>query len=421
MTILRTNEVSPTHRGHIPSLDGIRGLAILMVLGAHLFASNSAMGGRLTRFVGDFLGYGLFGVDLFFVLSGFLITGVLVDSLESPNFFKNFYSRRVLRIFPLYYGVLLVLFALTPALALHWDGMAWPFVLYLQTLHPSQLSRFSPGSGLSLTHFWSLAIEEQFYMVWPAVVFWVRDRRKLLLATLALSAFALTLRMVMVGAGVGGVVIHMTTITRSDSLLLGGTLALLYRSSHWSRILKVAPWGFLTAAVIVAGSIKFFDREFLPFPPYSTPMRYWIDGGRYTVLALGAGCLIAWALRPDSTCQQFFSSRWMRFFGRYSYGIYVLHVLMLPVLLGQQRAAIEHLTHSKLLAVVGAGLSTFVLSVAAAVLSFHLYEKPFLRLKRYFDYQPGHMRSRASQLRLSRRMTADLIESEDCTRVVSLR
>ncbi len=410
-----------SRNGHVPALDGIRGLAILMVLGSHLFASNSAMSGRVTRFVGDVLGYGHFGVDLFFALSGFLITGVLVDGLDDPHFFKNFYIRRVLRIFPLYYGVLIVLFALTPMLALRWHGMGVLFVLYLQTLHPAELSRFTPGSGVSLSHFWSLAIEEQFYMVWPAVVFWVRDRRTLLLTTIGLSVFALALRLVMVGVGVPGLAIHMATITRADSLLLGGALALLYRSENWERMRKFAPYGFLASAVLVCASIKFFDREFLPYPPYTLAMRFWIDGGRYTAVGLGAVCLIALALRPGSTYERFFKGRIMRFFGKYSYGIYVLHVLLLPVLLGRQRAAIEHLTHSKLLAVAGAGFSTLLLSIAAAVISFHFYEKPFLRLKRFFEYRPERKQPPNLRVMVSRRMPADLVSSEDRARVVSLR
>ena len=409
------------HSGHLFPLDGIRGLAILMVLGSHLFASNSAMSGRVTRFVGDFMGYGHLGVDLFFALSGFLITGVLVDGLDDPHFFKNFYIRRVLRIFPLYYGVLIVLFALTPLLALRWHGMAALFTLYLQTLHPAELSRFSPGSGISLSHFWSLAIEEQFYMVWPAVVFWVRDRRALLLTTLGCSAFALALRLVLVGAGVEGLAIHMATITRADSLLLGGTLALLYRSNQWGRVLKIAPFGFFATAVVVCASIKFFDREFLPSPPYSLPMRFWVDGARYTVVGFGATCLIAWSLRPASACRRFFEGRTMRFFGKYSYGIYVLHVLLLPVLLGRQRAAIEHLTHNKLLAVAGAGFSTLLLSIAAAVVSFHFYEKPFLRLKRFFHYHPERKPPLNLRVMSPRRTAADLVSSEDRVRAVSLR
>lgn len=421
MTPSRITAVHVPHGRHIPSLDGVRGLAILMVLGSHLFASNSAMSGPVVRLVGDFLGYGLFGVDLFFVLSGFLITGVLVDSLDGADFFKNFYARRALRIFPLYYGVLLVLLVLTPILALHWRGMGWLFVFYVQTLRPHTLGNFTPGRGIGLNHFWSLAIEEQFYLVWPAVVFWVRDRRVLLITTLAGSGFALLLRLALVSAGVSGIAIHMCTFTRADSLLLGGALALGYRTSWWPRMLRFAPWGFAAAAVTVLASVKFFDREFYPYPPYSLPMRLWIDGGRYTALAIAGACLIAWALRPGSWGERMFEAGWMRFFGKYSYGIYVLHMLFLSTLLGRQRAAIEHLTHSKLLAVAGAGFSTLVLSIVAAVLSFHFYEKPFLRLKRLFQDAPPRRSQGKPRLLTTRRMARDLVNSEDCTRAVSLR
>lgn len=408
------------HRGHMPSLDGIRGLAILMVLCTHLFWSNYATGGPLLRLIGDSLRYGFFGVDLFFVLSGFLITGILVDSLDDPGYFKNFYSRRALRIFPLYYGVLIALFLITPILSLHWRGMGWLFVFYLQTMRPEELSNFSPGSGIGLNHFWSLAVEEQFYLVWPALVFWIKDRRRLLVASLAISTAALLLRLVLIGAGTNELLIHMTTVTRADSLLLGGVLALLYRSSVWQKILQLAPFGFAVAALTVVGSIRFFDREFFPAPPYTTTMKLWVEGGRYTVLAFGGACLIAWSLRAGSVCERFFEGRVLRFFGKYSYGIYILHVLLLPILLARQRAAIEHLTHSKLLGVAGAGLSTLGLSVAAAVVSFNFYEKPFLRLKRYFAYQPERKTARTPRL-VGRRIAADLVSSKDRERVASLR
>ncbi len=407
-------------RGHLPALDGVRGLAILMVLGAHMFSSNSAANGRVATFLGDLLNYGFFGVDLFFVLSGFLITGVLVDSLDDSGYFSKFYSRRALRIFPLYYGVLLVLLVLTPVLHFHWEGMGWLLGLYLQNLRPEQLTGFQPGPGTNLTHFWSLAIEEQFYFVWPAVVFFVRDRRKLLTVTLAVSASALVLRLLLLGAGVSDNLIRMSTFTRADTLLLGGALALLYRSELWPRVLRLAPYGFWAALLVILGSIKLFGREFFPLAPYPRTMEFWIYGPRYTLLALASACLLACALTPVSTCKRLFEAPVMRFFGRYSYGIYVLHAVLLPLLLGTQRAAIVHLTHSKLLGVFGAGISTLALSIVAAYLSFHLYEKPFLRLKQYVAYAPKRAERRSVEEVPVGRPALDLVDSKSYIHEVSL-
>ena len=356
-----------------------------MVICFHGFESNYEAGGALVRFVGYLLSYGIFGVDLFFVLSGFLITGILFDSLGDSGFFRKFYARRALRIFPLYYGVLLVCFALTYPLHLHWNGMGWLLLVYLQNLHPHAFDNFTPGSGIGLYHFWSLAVEEQFYLVWPAVVFFVRGKRGLLVTTLAAFAGALFLRLSLLAGGVSAIDIHVTTICRADSLLLGGSLAMLYRSRSWPRVLQVAPWGFLGAASIVVASIFLIEFRLALHPLLG---RFWISGLRYSVLAIGFTCLLAWSLRPKSMCQWVFQHKWLRFLGKckYSYGIYVLHVLALSAFALPLRAAILQATHSKLLAVVIAGVVSLMIGILAAYVSYHLYEKPFLRLKHLFDY-----------------------------------
>ncbi len=131
-----------------------------MVILSHAFKSNYETQGPLINFVGQVLYYGYFGVDLFFVLSGFLITGILYDSRQDDGYFRKFYARRALRILPLYYGVLIVCLLLTHPLHLHWGDMGWLLMLYLQNLHPMKIMDFSPGAGIGLYHFWSLAVEE---------------------------------------------------------------------------------------------------------------------------------------------------------------------------------------------------------------------------------------------------------------------
>jgi peptidoglycan/LPS O-acetylase OafA/YrhL len=369
-------------RGHLRSLDGIRGLAILMVLASHGFESNYLTGNFLIRFIGDFFYYGLFGVDLFFVLSGFLITGILVDSLSDQRFFTKFYARRILRIFPLYYGVLIALLLLTPGLP--WHGTGWILAAYLQNFFPASIDAHAPSPNFGLFHFWSLAVEEQFYLVWPAIVFFIRGKQKLFYATLILSGGALLLRLALLAHGSSSLSIHNNTLCRIDSLLIGGALALLYRSRHWPRVLQLAPWGFLVATAILVFSIVILPLE----PIESGPALYWVRGFRYDVLSLGFACLIAWALRPQSIVRRLFEIAPMRFLGKYSYGIYVLHGIFLFFLIRHFRAIIVASTHSRLLAVVGAGCLAIAISIVAAWLSYQLFEKHFLRLKRFFDYAP---------------------------------
>ena len=143
------------------------------------------------------LPYGWAGVDVFFVLSGFLITGILYETRDDTYRIRNFYIRRTLRIFPLYYGVLLAIFLLTPLMhwAWTWQWIAWPLYLgnFLRFLYPHLnngfvatfadahlVSRAYPRFDLRLGHFWTLCVEEQFYLLWPWIVFTVRDRRKLI-------------------------------------------------------------------------------------------------------------------------------------------------------------------------------------------------------------------------------------------------
>jgi len=363
---------------HLFPLDGIRGLAILMVVCSHLFRGNTADSGLSIRVLGKVLDHGAWGVDLFFVLSGFLITGILVDTRNDRNFLKNFYARRTLRIFPLYYGVLALLAVLTPFLHLDWGHMGWLLVFYLQNLDVAALMRFSPRSHIELTHFWSLAVEEQFYLLWPAVVLAIGARRRLLQVTVWVSVLALLLRMVLVTIGTDWLQVHVSVVTRADALLLGGALALLYRSARWPLVLRWAPAVFASCFLsAVVGSVWCGHHG-------GRMLAYWL-GLEATLLALSACGLIAWALRPGGLVGQVFELRWITFFGKYSYGIYVWHLVALGYLLEFFRPLLFELTHSKALALAGAGLLSFALSVGVAWLSFQYFEKPFTRLKRYFE------------------------------------
>ena len=195
--------------------------------------------------------WGWTGVDLFFVLSGFLITGILYDTRDLPGRVRTFYVRRTLRIFPLYYGVLLLLVLLTPLMHWQWSAFWWAWPAYLgnylrflqfghatpalqQAMFGQLTSGTAAGVVVYMGHFWSLCVEEQFYLVWPWVVFAVRDRRRLMacciaavvvtpIARVAIAAVAPPFFMVPL---VGTVVL---TPLRADALLLGGLIALLLR------------------------------------------------------------------------------------------------------------------------------------------------------------------------------------------------
>ncbi|MCA9001464.1 MAG: acyltransferase, partial [Planctomycetes bacterium] len=221
---------------HLPALDGVRGLAIILVMIQHFFPFND----RGTSLLDDVV-FGLanrcwMGVDLFFVLSGFLITGILWRSRGKAHYFRNFYMRRVLRIFPAYYLLLAIFFLLLPAL-----GNA-ALDAYLADSAPDAIWHWTYLSNFRIAWrgewyeqlipnvFWSLAIEEQFYMVWPAVV-WLLSRRALYGLCTLLFCLALALRWhLAVDPDVNWVTRFVLTPTRMDGLVLGSLLALIYQS-----------------------------------------------------------------------------------------------------------------------------------------------------------------------------------------------
>ena len=169
-------------RGHLPALDGVRGLAVLGVLLLH-FIGNMQPQDALERALVTVTKYGSYGVELFFVLSGFLITGILYDARNKPHYFRNFYMRRLLRIFPLYYGVLALVFLVAPLIPLLQgptldylvERQAWAW-LYAVNIY---IAKHGDWSLSYLDHFWSLAIEEHFYLFWPLVVFLLARRPRL--------------------------------------------------------------------------------------------------------------------------------------------------------------------------------------------------------------------------------------------------
>ena len=161
------------------SLDGWRGVAILLVFVRHYFLTTNAHTWWLKGLSGV-ASAGWIGVDLFFVLSGFLITGILLDTRGHKRYFLNFYARRTLRIFPLYYGVLFGALALTPFLHLQWRVGDITHFLYIDNISV----QFNPAlmkvmPWLNLDAMWSLAVEEQFYLLWPAIILVIVPRKPL--------------------------------------------------------------------------------------------------------------------------------------------------------------------------------------------------------------------------------------------------
>ncbi len=365
---------------HVPALDGVRGLAILGVLYCHLFWSNPyPVGSPLIRFFAQARAAGWIGVDLFFVLSGFLITGILYDTLPSLHFFRNFYARRVLRIFPLYYGFLLLLFLITSLRGEHWTHAIFGYLTYTENLSLTG-QPLTDASWVNINHFWSLAIEEQFYLVWPLLVFLLKTRRRIAIAALIGVLVSLGIRTGFVLSGF--TVSHPYSIygwtpARLDGLCLGAILAMAIRSRFRQQVIAWSLPMLLTCCVLL-GIVWHFDPAFevLEQPMFST----W----GLTLLAFAFTSLIAVCLKPGGFLQQLVSVRVLRFFGRYSYGLYVYHYTIASLIIYRLRPELLGRFGSKAISVIIPGLIATAVSVIVAWCSYTFYESRFLRLKEHF-------------------------------------
>ena len=368
-----TEHTASANRAYYPALDGLRGFAFLGVFLHHYMA---------------FL-YGWAGVDIFFVLSGFLITGILYDTRDDPHRARNFYIRRTLRIFPLYYGVLLIIFLLTPIAhwAWTWQWIAWPLYLgnFLRFLYPhldndfirhfanaALVSRAWPHVELRLGHFWTLCVEEQFYLIWPWIVFTIRDRRKLIVICVTCivlvpfaRAFAVTH---MPAALVTGEVVFHATPFRFDTLMFGALVALIYRGAHRDLMQRVAQY-ILPIAVLCAFSVAIHRLRFHSYT-YPAALSTWV----LTLIAIFSAALLLRTLIPGTVPYRLFNLRWLRALGTISYGAYVFHDIAHGLVAG-----FTNQEYGLRLAAWAFGL-TMVLAIA----SYRYYESPILRLKDRF-------------------------------------
>jgi peptidoglycan/LPS O-acetylase OafA/YrhL len=367
--------------GRVLVLDGVRGLAIALVMGVH-FLGDATAANRLERALVWLGNQGTAGVDLFFVLSGYLITGILFDARESPRYYTDFYMRRFLRIFPLYYGVLALLFLLLP--------LARPLPAGLKESASHQAWLWLYGTNIYeairrewafpyLSHFWSLAIEEHFYLLWPLVVR-TFSRRTLVRICLACLAASLLLRSTLWFLGAGPIAVYVLTPCRLDTLCMGGLLALLSRGPRGVEVLAGPSRKIGLAAVAGLLAVQLWHMATSKLEWLSMPLRW-------TFYALAFGALImALVTSSGGVLRRLFESRGLCFLGKYSYGLYVFHGIIgfafLETRLQQRLTAAtdSHLVGMLLQAVLGVCLSLVV-----AVASYELYEKRFLLLKRYFE------------------------------------
>lgn len=372
--------VSLPSLAHFPALDGLRGLAIMLVL-VHQLSLLEPQPGVAAYVFGRMSNFGWTGVQLFFVLSGFLITGILLDSQRAKNYYSSFYARRSLRIFPLYFGVLLVAFVVLPAIgevppkiAIDQKNQIW-----LWTYLSNWADILGVGSK-AFPHFWSLAVEEQFYLVWP---FLIRSRspEQCVRLCVILAVISLLLRCVLAWVSTSNESIYMNSFCRMDALALGGAAAAALRMPSWKERMVTLRNRFLLWSILVTLVGVGVTRGFWNGTLVGETIGYTIVSLMFVLLLIAAaGADIAgssgWAV----------ALRWrpLRALGKYSYAMYVFHKPLhdyvgKPLVVVLNLNTTQSVTMNLLYIAVGV-IATFTM----AFISWHLFEKHFLKLKRFF-------------------------------------
>lgn len=363
-------------KNRIPALDGVRGLALLLVVLYHVIVFGRVEAVSLPERLIERVALRFWiGVDLFFVLSGFLITGILRKTRGTEGYYRNFMMRRVLRIFPLYYLFIAVFFLVLPALfPAHAELQRLPPLQAWYWLYVPNLRIFLQGDWYAhySEHTWSLAIEEQFYLVWPWVVLLAGPKRLLWIGGLCTVA-SLALRVWLTTHGANYAKALVLTPAHLDGVMLGSSLAVLV------ELLEEQPQK-LRGLMFKALGIAVVGLAVTVVAPLGRNTRHYGLTVTWASLLFTAMLGLIVTARPTAWLERLFANPVLRFAGFYSYGLYLFHEpifrelgLHLPTRTGPA------IVHWLVLAVVGSALS-----VPLAMLVYHGYEARFLSLKRFF-------------------------------------
>jgi peptidoglycan/LPS O-acetylase OafA/YrhL len=381
------NRVISVASRRIPELDGLRGGAILSVMAFHYLDALTNKGAGFLDYFHPVVAMGWTGVDLFFVLSGFLIGGILLDARTSNHYFKTFYIRRFCRIIPLYYAWIcgyVVIYAALGATRFVSAGVGPearpPLYIYFMFLQNLGVFHISGVAGAWFGATWSLAVEEQFYLITPLLI-WLLPRRMLSLVLSGVVFCAPVLRFVVHNSGPSGpAVVNILTPCRADAFAMGILAAILWRNAKIrlylaanAVVLRALLGASLTGFIVVA--VKWHSR------PWSLGMQ---TIGLTAIAFFFAVTLLFVLLRPAGTIASMVRTEWVRDIGGVSYCMYLTHSavwgtchdLLLPNSLRESGSWL------------GAGVAVLagVLTYAIAKMSWDWFEKPLLLRGHAFHY-----------------------------------
>jgi peptidoglycan/LPS O-acetylase OafA/YrhL len=343
------------------NLTGVRAIAALLVMFLHFFNQLNIDTETLIFFF-NFSKIGQTGVTLFFVLSGFLITRILINTKNHKNYFKNFYFRRTLRIFPLYYLFLILYYYVFPSILNTSETFtSQPYYFsYLQNFALTFQWSVNDGPG----HFWSLAVEEHFYLIWPLVVF-LNPQKSLKRLIYVIIISALTLRFII---SFYGYEIMWLTFTRMDSLAIGGLLAFWEMDKRISKNSNLFVYGILIFSFLTfATSLLLKDEQF----------RDTFHSLKYTFWSFGFFCCIGYVLSINKQhfINKMLCSKFLEYTGKISYGLYVYHLFAFTL--------IRH--HFSFNSWIIQMIVSFAFTYFISAISYHFFEVFFLKLKGYFN------------------------------------
>lgn len=380
----------------VREFDGLRGIAVLLVIAFHLFKRAVYFTEHpILIAITNITSVGWVGVDIFFTLSGFLITAILLKAKNGEHYFKNFYIRRVLRIFPLYYVAIGVVLLFAPKVEPEFTqnlGKMLPLMLLYQQNWAPLIKGLYITQYLGIT--WSLAIEEQFYLIWPFIVYKL-TREQLIKVSIGYIIFSIIVRILGTALWTDldqvSLFFYHSTFARFEEIIFGGLLAIFMTYDGAQQMVYRFSMSVFILFFSIFVALCLLSLPGLPNPGYSSiPLML----GGYTSIALFSVGLIGIFIThpPQSLLRRVFQNPILTFFGKYSYSMYLFHMTVVLILLDVYWHTGMRGWKPYVLYIV----SSYLVTTLVAWLTWNLLEKHVLRLKRFFEYKPN----RQSELKI---------------------
>lgn len=371
------------NRIYFPALDGLRFIAFILVFIMHYLTRNPITENipvLLIPLINFFQENGWIGLDLFFSLSGFLITTLLLQERRKFNkiSLKNFWIRRALRIWPLYFLALFVGFFAIPALSqllLQNDYTNIKYINHLKihfpffTLFLGNWSLILNGTPefRNIPHLWSISVEEQFYIFWPILLIYTNTFKKALILSITLIILVFAIRFTIIPYVTPNPTIYMNTFTRLDTFIIGSLLGLItfYKPIYHQKLIKIYSIPFFIF-------LSFCFINYLSSISVLSSKNQFIQGFSYTIIAIYLTYLISYALIPGSFINRIMSLKTLVWLGKISYGLYIWHRLATDL-----AAFLTVKYQSSLLTLI----TSLIITILIASISYYYYELFFLKLK----------------------------------------